>query len=306
MFKKEYLFVFILCGLAVAYVVISFIVLITRGKWGVAFHKKLALGTAIVALCAILNTGTPSFAQEVETPTPTPAYGTLTPVYGTIPPEGTPTVEPTSTPTPRPAYGISGSVWFKPQSQDVGMNDEFTTEVHVDAGTQLLAAYGITVNYDENKISFDDVEPGPDGFLAAVNDTVPGTIRISGFDTTGTGPGSDLSLLTIAWTAGSESGITILELIVDTLADEKTDTIGVPTGINGSVTIIEVMLGDVNGDDTVDIIDALLVAQYYVGLDPSNINLLNADVDASGEIDIIDALLIAQKYVGLIDKFPGE
>jgi predicted secreted protein len=64
-------------------------------------------------------------------------------------------------------------------------------------------------------------------------------------------------------------------------------------------------LGDVNGNSTIDIIDALLTAQYYVGLDPSNFNPAAADVDASGSVTIIDALLIAQYYVGLIIEFPG-
>jgi galactosylceramidase len=61
--------------------------------------------------------------------------------------------------------------------------------------------------------------------------------------------------------------------------------------------------GDVNGSGTVDIVDALLVARYYVGLDPSGFDLLHADTNCDGAIDIIDALLIAQFYVGLITGF---
>lgn len=65
-------------------------------------------------------------------------------------------------------------------------------------------------------------------------------------------------------------------------------------------------LGDVNSDGSIDIVDALLTAQYYVGLDPDNFNAGAADVDGNGSIDIVDALLIAQYYVGLIDEFPGQ
>ncbi len=65
-------------------------------------------------------------------------------------------------------------------------------------------------------------------------------------------------------------------------------------------------LGDVNGSSTVDIVDALLIAQYYVGLAPQNFNTQVADVNASTSIDIVDALLIAQYYVGLISEFPGQ
>jgi hypothetical protein len=66
------------------------------------------------------------------------------------------------------------------------------------------------------------------------------------------------------------------------------------------------MLGDVNGDGAISIIDALLTAQFYVGLNPDNFNESLADVDADQSIDIVDALLIAQYYVGLIDTFPGQ
>ncbi len=62
--------------------------------------------------------------------------------------------------------------------------------------------------------------------------------------------------------------------------------------------------GDVNGSGVVDIVDALLVAQYYVGLNPANFNSALADVNCSGSIDIVDALLVAQRYVGLITGFP--
>jgi hypothetical protein len=60
------------------------------------------------------------------------------------------------------------------------------------------------------------------------------------------------------------------------------------------------LMGDVNGSGAVDIVDALLVAQYYVGLNPSNFNTAVADVNCSGSIDIVDALRVAQYYVGLL------
>ena len=62
--------------------------------------------------------------------------------------------------------------------------------------------------------------------------------------------------------------------------------------------------GDVDDDAEVTIVDALLIAQKYVGI-PLGIFLTeNADVNCDNEIDIIDALLVAQLYVGLIASFP--
>ena len=64
----------------------------------------------------------------------------------------------------------------------------------------------------------------------------------------------------------------------------------------------ECVLGDVDKDGSIDIIDALLIAQYYVGIKELS-NPCAADVNCDEIVDIIDALLIAQFYVGLIPEF---
>jgi len=64
-------------------------------------------------------------------------------------------------------------------------------------------------------------------------------------------------------------------------------------------------LGDVNNDSNINIVDALCIAQYSVGLTPAVFYTSAADVNASGKIDIVDALLVAQYYIGLITQFPG-
>jgi pectate lyase len=63
--------------------------------------------------------------------------------------------------------------------------------------------------------------------------------------------------------------------------------------------------GDVNSSGSIDIVDALLTAQYAVGLNPSNFDSGSADVNGDGSINIVDALLIAQYSVGLITSLPG-
>ena len=63
------------------------------------------------------------------------------------------------------------------------------------------------------------------------------------------------------------------------------------------------LTGDVNNDGNVDIVDGLLTAQYYAGLNPPNFDITVADVNCDEGVDIVDALLIAQYYVGLISQF---
>ncbi|MBN2440654.1 MAG: glycoside hydrolase family 9 protein [Spirochaetales bacterium] len=69
------------------------------------------------------------------------------------------------------------------------------------------------------------------------------------------------------------------------------------------ITPLPANLGDVNNDGSIDIVDALLVAQYYVDLNPVNFDSNKADTNCDGQIDIVDALLVAQFYVGLITDF---
>ena len=60
--------------------------------------------------------------------------------------------------------------------------------------------------------------------------------------------------------------------------------------------------GDVNNSGVVDIVDALMIAQFFVGLNPSGFDTMVADVNGSGSIDIVDALMTAQFYVGLVSQ----
>jgi len=55
---------------------------------------------------------------------------------------------------------------------------------------------------------------------------------------------------------------------------------------------------DVNNDGNVNIVDALLISQYYVGESLENFDPTYADCDKNGQINIVDALMIAQYYVG--------
>jgi hypothetical protein len=68
------------------------------------------------------------------------------------------------------------------------------------------------------------------------------------------------------------------------------------------------LIGDVNMDGAVNIVDALLIAQYYVGEDMSGKTFhpeLADTADAGdGAVNIVDALIIARYYVGLETELP--
>jgi hypothetical protein len=65
-------------------------------------------------------------------------------------------------------------------------------------------------------------------------------------------------------------------------------------------------LGDADANEIIDIVDALLTAQYYVGLFVDRVIEQNGDVNQDGHIDIVDALIIAEYYAGIIEYLPGD
>ena len=53
------------------------------------------------------------------------------------------------------------------------------------------------------------------------------------------------------------------------------------------------ILGDINGDGIITVVDALLCANYALGLvDFGPVEFLAADLDGSGLVNVIDILLI--------------
>ncbi|MBN1699364.1 MAG: hypothetical protein JW881_17725 [Spirochaetales bacterium] len=202
----------------------------------------------------------------------------------------------------------TGEVWVYPAGQTVPLYERFTIEIHANTGNRKLAAYGFHVRYNTNILSLnfgvgtDGVVAGPDGFVSATDANTPGDKIISGFDTTGTGPGEDIHIVTVNFIALA-TGTSDIDLIVNDIVDPFTFTIGTPAGTGGSVTVSTPALGDVNRDGRIGIVDALLVARCYVSGDTSILDTALADVNHDGRIDIVDALRIAQYDVGLISRF---
>jgi hypothetical protein len=62
-------------------------------------------------------------------------------------------------------------------------------------------------------------------------------------------------------------------------------------------------MGDVDSNGTVNIVDALRIAQYYIGMPVGNFNTAVADVNCDSKIDIVDALLVARFYIGIVTGF---
>ena len=59
-----------------------------------------------------------------------------------------------------------------------------------------------------------------------------------------------------------------------------------------------VLLGDVNSDDTVDSLDAMLLARYAAAWSGIVIDTKAADLNADGKVDNADAMILARYVAG--------
>jgi hypothetical protein len=187
-------------------------------------------------VCIIINIG--SCADVNDTPKPSNPPEEPSPE-----PTAVPTAVPPPTPIPTSVPRNPGEVWLIPENQEVSNGASFTTEVHCHTGLQELGAYGIDLYFDSAIIVVDTlvgdesgVDEGPDGFIAAINPNDDGVLKTSGFDTGGTGPGSDLHILTIHWKAIGR-GTSSINIDVRNMTDPDTEDIGTLNGISGSVTV---------------------------------------------------------------------
>jgi hypothetical protein len=208
-----------------------------------------------------------------------------------------------------------GDVWLNTGMQEVEKGTSFITDVHIRIyATEDVASYELEISYDNTKIQLNTnvgqggVDAGPDGLVSSVDTSIENKLIITGYDPAGRSVNTDddgFRVCTINWIAVSR-GIVDLPLQVNVLTDSENNIIGEPNGIDGLISILDVISGDVNNDGTIDIIDALLVAQYYVGLNPTGFEVAAANVTANDtEVDIVDAVVIAQYYVGMRYVLPG-
>ena len=70
----------------------------------------------------------------------------------------------------------------------------------------------------------------------------------------------------------------------------------------GIDTIEDYKKGDVDGDGVVDLADAVLVINHYVGKPVNKFVTKAADVDGDGVIDLADAVRIINFYVGKVQS----
>jgi arabinoxylan arabinofuranohydrolase len=164
-------------------------------------------------------------------------------------------------------------------------NERYGAMSYTIPGFTAGSSYTVTLYFAETYLA----SSGSRLFNVSIN----GTTALSNFDIYATAGGQNKAIAKSFTASADASGQITIQFTAIT-ENPKINGIAIVPGSNNGTR------GDVNGSGTVDIVDALLIAQYYVGLNPSGFVASNADVNCSSTVDIVDALLVAQYYVGLV------
>jgi hypothetical protein len=205
--------------------------------------------------------------------------------------------------------------WLTPPTSTVPRDQPFALNVVVKSDGMKVSNYEFAVTLDPTKLQFDTtyqnaaqtcylgVCPGTSALINRnVIDTnlAAGTILLTGQDATGQGPGNDLQLVVIHFKTKTTTGATPVALVTNKLTNPSGGTIGLVTK-GATVNVSYGICGDADGNNAVNIVDALSVARKVAGLPPPpTIDELLTDTNKNSRVDIGDALFIARYAVGLL------
>ncbi len=169
-----------------------------------------------------------------------------------------------------------------------------------DAAGANLASLTTQLKWGATRLTFDSVKAGNFGSLTAnAADAANGNLTLSIFNATGTT--TTVTMATVYFT--STPGATTVEVRPTAAGNETAANIMSLVRVRWLDACIAQggYWGDVNADNTVNIVDAQQLARSSVGLSVANPAALatNGDVTADGTINIVDAQQIARFSVGL-------
>lgn len=163
-----------------------------------------------------------------------------------------------------------------------------------------LANFDITIEYDPSVVIVTNVENNP-VFGESINNlnyASEGWVRIASFNL-GKGKSGNVLISTLTLKALGEKGeISHLNLTVHTFVNSAEEDIPV-TVQNGTFTIGLSRNGDINGDDKLDLKDAIYLAKHVVGLPGYSKLYADGDINNDGKTDLKDAIYLAKYVIGL-------
>lgn len=208
-----------------------------------------------------------------------------------------------------------------PSKTRAAIGEQITFTVSV-SGTSECNALGYIPVFDTNcfkLVAGGKVLMNADANFDNAEDYIAGnTVLVSDYDMT---TGGSAVCFTNALVPSGNVGTFVLEVISEekTTSSVTVEAVAYYSDENGTTELttalvpaamtlngtVEIVYGDINGDDEPDTKDANLIISYFFGnIELSDEQLAAADVNGDGEVDTKDANLIISYFFGNIEDFP--
>ena len=213
-----------------------------------------------------------------------------------------------------PTYaGYTSKIWYEEPTITIGSitltkNAERTVSIHIE-GAPAITGMQFTVQYDAEKLKLEsfNVPNGVFSCAPTVNADDPGKVYFVWEDVSPLiADGAILNLTFSAYENAPEGDtpITFDQNDVFLIVDEEYKNIPLKA-VSGRVTVRNVVIGDINNDGDINVIDANIVRRFAAKIVTlTNSQKLAADVNGDGSINVIDANLIRRYAAKLITEFP--
>ncbi len=223
--------------------------------------------------------------------------------------------------------GQSDTVTINVQEIEVGEDYATLTvsSAQAAAGSTAMVSVSLTENslaemiqfavlYDSSKLTLTAYEAGSamNGLSPTLNNPSEGVVIFAWDSVQSLTAGGSLLDLSFKVKANA-SGTAVVEIPTDSetydfvfaRSNDASDITVNP--VNGSLDILALLLGDVDGNEKVNVMDANMArrsAAMLVELD--SVQRLRADVNGDGTVNVIDANMIRRYVAHLIDVFPAQ
>lgn len=182
--------------------------------------------------------------------------------------------------------------------EDVTLNANESANIGVKlTGGSTFIAIGFSVELPDGFSFTGDVSNGTDSHVIKSYLISDNVMKVAVYSGKNTSFGSnDKELLRLGVKAGIKSGTYQGKIKGIEFSDSSN---GLVTKANVVFTIsVNGILGDVNSDGKVDIVDVTCIVNYIMGQNQSTFNLYAADMDGDGNVNISDVVLLVSYILG--------
>lgn len=195
-------------------------------------------------------------------------------------------------------------------NKEISANGSGNVTVDISANSQVTVIQFV-IRYDTTKLQLNSVTAGTVAASPDINSGTAGEIRFVWDDTTALTAGGTLMTMNFSPKEGFIEGSSSVEFgqeqgdefIFGFIGDDM-QYVPIPvTEEAGTVTVVDYILGDVNGDNEVDAYDLTMLARHLGKIETitNNKRLSASDVTKDGEVDAYDLTKLA-RYLGKIDS----